>query len=83
MRALYRFQASRITHTYDILAAITAERPKIPASHTQAHLLNNALLERAYARAYLGNPESHEAIELRRRIADGSRQALETQCVNI
>lgn len=72
-------QAFKITYTYDILASITGERPKVPPSHTQAHMLNTSLLERAYARAYLGNQDAPEAVELRRRIADGSRRALEAQ----
>ncbi|KAF8323007.1 nucleoporin-interacting protein NIC96 [Cantharellus anzutake] len=71
--------ALRITHTYDILTSITGERPKLPPSHTQAHILNSAVLERAYARAYLGSQESQEALELRKRIAEGSRRALEFQ----
>ncbi|KAF9507438.1 hypothetical protein BS47DRAFT_1304038 [Hydnum rufescens UP504] len=71
--------ASKITHTYDILAAISGERPKLPPSHTQAHILNASLLERAYARAYLGSQDTPEAVDLRRKIADGSRRALEAQ----
>jgi nuclear pore complex protein Nup93 len=72
-------QASKITHTYDILASISGERPKLPPSHTQAHILNASLLERAYARAYLGSQDTPEAVDLRRKIADGSRRALEAQ----
>lgn len=63
------------------MAIISGERPKVPPSHTQAHILNTPSLERTFARAYLSNPESPEAIDLRRRIADGSRRALEDQCV--
>ncbi|KAG8928588.1 hypothetical protein FRC02_006703 [Tulasnella sp. 418] len=63
-----------------ILALITNEQPPLPPSHAQAHLLNNThVLERAYAKAYLGDPNSPAAVELRKKIVDGSRRALEAQ----
>jgi nuclear pore complex protein Nup93 len=62
-----------------ILSTITFEPPAVPPSHSQAHILNTPLLERAYARAYQDPPESPEAIKLRKRIAEGARRALEQQ----
>ena len=41
--------------------------------------MNAPLIERKFARAYLGDPESREAVELRRQIAKGAREALEEQ----
>ena len=41
--------------------------------------MNAPLSERKFARAYLGDPESREAVELRRQIAKGAREALEEQ----
>jgi len=76
---LSSFQSSKILPTLDILSSITGERPKLPPSHASAHILNTSLLERAYARGYLGKQDSSEAQELRHRIAGGSRSALETQ----
>lgn len=42
-------------------------------------MLNPPSLERKYARTYLGNQESREAVALRRQIAKGAREALEEQ----
>ena len=75
-------QSSKILPTFNILSSITDERPKLPPSHASAHILNTSLLERAYSRGYLGKQDSSEALELRRRIAEGSRRALETQWVH-
>ena len=36
-------------------------------------------MERKFARAYLGSPETREAADLRRQIAKGAREALEEQ----
>ena len=45
--------------------------------------MNAPLIERKFARAYLGDPESREAVELRRQIAKGAREALEEQCWDV
>ena len=47
--------------------------------HAGAHVLNAPLFERKYARVYLGDPESRDAVELRKQIARGAREALEEQ----
>jgi hypothetical protein len=47
--------------------------------HASAHILNTPVLERQYAKAYLGPPDSREAINLRKEIAKGAREALEEQ----
>jgi hypothetical protein len=47
--------------------------------HAGAHILNAPLFERKYARVYLGDPESREAVALRKQIAKGAREALEEQ----
>lgn len=75
-------QSSKILPTFDILSSIVSERPKVAPSHASAHILNSTLLERAYARGYLGKPDTSEAFDLRRKIVDGSRTALESQCVS-
>ncbi|KAG6880954.1 hypothetical protein C0993_003512, partial [Termitomyces sp. T159_Od127] len=65
---------------FHILAKITAEPPALPpVEHASAHILNAPLFERKYARAYLGDPSSRDAIALRRQIARGAREALEEQ----
>ncbi|KAH9855804.1 nucleoporin-interacting protein NIC96 [Lenzites betulinus] len=70
----------QITQTFHILSKITGEPPALPPlSHAGAHILNAPLIERKFARAYLGDTESREAIELRRQIAKGAREALEEQ----
>jgi len=64
-----------------ILTKITGEPPALPRqSHGGAHLLNTPIYERKFARAYLGDENSREAIELRTQIARGSKEALEEQC---
>ena len=66
--------------TLHILSKITAEPPSLPPlEHASAHILNTPLFERKYARVYLGDSESREAVDLRRQIAKGSREALEEQ----
>ena len=37
------------------------------------------MLERKFARAYLGDPDTRDAADLRMRIANGARTALEAQ----
>ncbi|OJT04938.1 Meiotically up-regulated gene 87 protein [Trametes pubescens] len=68
------------TQNFHVLAKITGEPASLPPlSHAGAHILNAPLIERKFARAYLGDPESREAVELRRQIAKGAREALEEQ----
>ena len=70
----------QITQNFHVLAKITGEPPALPPiEHAGAHILNAPLFERKYARAYLGDPESRDAAELRRQIATGAREALEEQ----
>ncbi|KAI0641165.1 nucleoporin-interacting protein NIC96 [Trametes meyenii] len=72
--------SQQIAHNFHILARITREPPSLPPlAHAGAHILNAPLIERKFARAYLGDPESREAVELRRQIAKGAREALEDQ----
>ena len=69
-----------MTQNFHVLARITREPPALPPmEHAGAHILNATLFERKFARVYLGDPEASEAIELRRQIARGSREALEEQ----
>ena len=69
-----------MTQIYHILSKITAEPPALPpVEHAGAHILNAPLFERRYARVYLGDPESREAVALRKQIAKGAREALEEQ----
>lgn len=69
-----------MTQIYHILSKITAEPPALPpVEHAGAHILNAPLFERKYARVYLGDPESREAVALRKQIAKGAREALEEQ----
>ncbi|KAI0747814.1 nucleoporin-interacting protein NIC96 [Daedaleopsis nitida] len=70
----------QITQNFHVLSKITGEPPALPPiAHAGAHILNAPLIERKFARAYLGDPESRDAIELRRHIAKGAREALEEQ----
>ncbi|KZT68459.1 nucleoporin-interacting protein NIC96 [Daedalea quercina L-15889] len=70
----------QLTQNFHVLSKITAEPPALPPlEHAGAHILNAPLFERKYARMYLGDPESREAIELRKQIARGAREALEEQ----
>lgn len=63
-----------------ILTKVTKEPPALPRqSHSGAHLLNTPIYERKYARAYLGDENSREAVELRTQIAKGAKEALEEQ----
>ncbi|EIW53679.1 NIC-domain-containing protein [Trametes versicolor FP-101664 SS1] len=73
-------RSQQTTQNFHVLAKITGEPASLPPlSHTGAHILNAPLIERKYARAYLGDRESREAVELRRQIAKGARQALQEQ----
>ncbi|EPQ61191.1 NIC-domain-containing protein [Gloeophyllum trabeum ATCC 11539] len=64
----------------ELLCKITQEPPTLPPpEHAGAHILNTPLFERKYARVYLGDPESREAIALRKQIARGAMEALEEQ----
>lgn len=69
-----------MTQNFHVLSKITLEPPALPpVEHAGAHILNASLFERKYARVYLGDQESREAIALRRQIAKGAREALEEQ----
>ncbi|KAJ3520017.1 hypothetical protein NM688_g9219 [Phlebia brevispora] len=70
----------QMAQNFHVLAKITAEPPALPPlEHAGAHILNTPLFERKYARVYLGDPESRDAVELRKQIAKGAREALEEQ----
>ena len=69
---------------FHVLAKIAGEQPQLPpVSHAGAHVLNTPLMERKHARAYLGDPESRDAVELRKQIARGARHALEEQYFDV
>ncbi|KAJ3515637.1 hypothetical protein NLJ89_g1635 [Agrocybe chaxingu] len=73
-------RAIQMTQNFHVLAKITSEPPALPpVEHAGAHILNAPMFERKWARVYLGDPESREAIALRRQIAKGAREALEEQ----
>ncbi|KAM6497845.1 nucleoporin-interacting protein NIC96 [Amanita muscaria] len=70
----------QMTQNFHVLGKIIEEPPYLPpVEHAAAHVLNASLLERKYARIYLGDPDSREAANLRRQIARGAREALEEQ----
>ncbi|KAG8906220.1 hypothetical protein FRB99_007366 [Tulasnella sp. 403] len=70
----------QFAETLEILLDIVSEQPQLPYAHAQAHLLNNSpVLERSYAKAYLGEPGSSSTRELRIKIVTGARTALEKQ----
>ncbi|KAG9050577.1 hypothetical protein FS837_004435 [Tulasnella sp. UAMH 9824] len=70
----------QFAETLEILLEITGEQPQLPHSHAQAHLLNNSpVLERSFAKPYLADPQSTIAAELREKIVNGARTALEKQ----
>ncbi|CCL98344.1 uncharacterized protein FIBRA_00338 [Fibroporia radiculosa] len=70
----------QLAQNFHVLAKITAEPPALPPlEHAGAHILNAPLFERKYARVYLGDPETREAVDLRRQIARGASDALEEQ----
>ncbi|PSR71118.1 hypothetical protein PHLCEN_2v12964 [Hermanssonia centrifuga] len=74
------FGSLQMTQNFHVLSKITAEPPALPPlEHAGAHILNASLFERKYARVYLSDPESREAVGLRKQIAKGSREALEEQ----
>jgi len=63
-----------------ILAKVTAEpNTGLRQSHSSAHLLNTPMYERKYAKAYLGDENTQDAVQLRIQIARGSKSALEDQ----
>lgn len=73
-----------MAQNFAILARITGESPASPpVEHSGAHILNAPVVERKFARVYLGDPESREACALRRQIAKGAREALEEQYMDI
>ena len=77
-------QAGQTVLNFHVLSKITGEPPSLPpVSHAGAHILNAPLMERKFARAYLGDPESRDAIELRKQIAKGAREALEEQYMDV
>ncbi|KIP04441.1 hypothetical protein PHLGIDRAFT_31350 [Phlebiopsis gigantea 11061_1 CR5-6] len=70
----------QMTQNFHVLAKITSEPPALPPmEHAGAHVLNAPLFERKYARVYLGDSESRDAVDLRKQIARGAREALEEQ----
>ncbi|KAJ7590534.1 nucleoporin-interacting protein NIC96 [Mycena floridula] len=70
----------QMTQNFHVLSKITCEPPALPpVEHAGAHILNAPIFERKHARAYLGSPDSREAVALRRQIAKGAREALEEQ----
>jgi nuclear pore complex protein Nup93 len=74
----------QVVQLFHILAKITGEPPGIPSlAHAGAHILNTPPLERRHARAHLGDPTSREAVELRKQIAAGAREALEEQYLDV
>jgi nuclear pore complex protein Nup93 len=50
-----------------------------PIEHASAHIINTRLFERKFARIYLGDADSRDAVALRQQIAKSSREALEEQ----
>lgn len=65
---------------FHTLTQITAEPPALPPlEHAGAHILNAPQFERKYARVYLGDPETRDAVSLRRQIVKGAKEALEMQ----
>ncbi|KAI0321907.1 nucleoporin-interacting protein NIC96 [Amylostereum chailletii] len=77
-------RTQQITQNFHILAKITGEPSAVaPLEHAGAHILNTPLFERKHARAYLGDPESRDAAELRKLIARGAREALEEQYFDV
>ena len=65
---------------FHILSKITGEPPALPPiEHASAHIINTRLFERKFARVYLGDADSRDAVALRQQIAKGSREALEEQ----
>lgn len=77
-------RSQQMAQNFAILARITGESPASPpVEHSGAHILNAPVVERKFARVYLGDPESREACALRRQIAKGAREALEEQYMDI
>ncbi|KAJ7259621.1 nucleoporin-interacting protein NIC96 [Mycena rebaudengoi] len=79
-------RALQTTHTFHVLAKITAEPPALPPlEHASAHILNAPVLARKYARVYLGAASANDADlrALRMQIARGAREALEEQYMDV
>ncbi|KAI0056773.1 nucleoporin-interacting protein NIC96 [Artomyces pyxidatus] len=77
-------RTQQMTQNFHILAKITEEPPVLPPlEHAGAHILNTPIFERKYARAYLGDPSSRDAVDLRRQIARGAREAFEEQYFDV
>ncbi|EIM91909.1 nucleoporin-interacting protein NIC96 [Stereum hirsutum FP-91666 SS1] len=82
--ALHPDRTNPMSQLFHLLSKITSEPPSIPPlSHSSAHILNAPLFERKHARAYLNDPSSRDALDLRRQIAKGSREALEEQYFDV
>ncbi len=64
----------QILQTFHILSKITSEPPAVPVG-----MINPPILERRFAKQYLGNPVDKDSIALRKQIAKGAREALEEQ----
>ncbi|KAA1475433.1 nucleoporin-interacting protein NIC96 [Dentipellis sp. KUC8613] len=81
---LVQDRAHPVPQLFNTLTKITGEPPALPPlEHAGAHILNTPLFERKHARAYLADPESREAADLRRQIAAGARAALEEQYMDV
>ncbi|THU98598.1 NIC-domain-containing protein [Dendrothele bispora CBS 962.96] len=73
-------RSHQMAQNFHVLSKITAEPPSLPpVEHASAHILNAPRFERKCARAYLSDPQSKDAVSLRRQIATGAREALEEQ----
>ncbi|KAF9048132.1 nucleoporin-interacting protein NIC96 [Hymenopellis radicata] len=64
----------QILQTFHILSKITSEPPAVPVG-----MINPPILERRFAKQYLGNQDDKDATALRKQIAKGAREALEEQ----
>lgn len=73
--------AASMTHqTYQFLASIVDETPVSTApEHLGSFAPTAGNAERKFARAYLGDPERREALQLRRQITVGAQRSLEAQ----
>jgi nuclear pore complex protein Nup93 len=75
---------TQTTQLFHILSKITVEPPSLPPiEHAGAHILNTPLFSRKFARAYLADPTSQQAMLLRAQIASGARRALEEQYYDV
>ncbi|KAG8801360.1 hypothetical protein FRC16_000668 [Serendipita sp. 398] len=72
--------ASMTHQTYQFLASIVNEFPGLPsAEHLAAQVPGSSSAERKYSRAYLGDPNSAGAANLRTQITEGAQRSLEAQ----